>query len=613
MSSSPNTQGEIKSIEVTGRRNPPNWAVRQRQLIDLMNRAAVTFAERSTRPDGTLLWRTRWTSMDGTDNGYESFLSYPLFYLLGGGEHVHDLARKEWNAITWQFEQFGTVDREFAVGYDWFHHSESYTYIYYLALADPQHFMDRARALRYADMYIGEDPLAPNWDADHRMLRSPLNGSHGPRTVTTPEDWSYHRPILCDYLSPYEDIPGVDSTDPFVKVDWTDDAMFAQVLNLINERMTRGDVPLNLSATSLVTNAYLYTGEEKYKNWVLDYIRVWMERRDQNGGIVPDNIGPSGQIGELMNGKWWGGYYGWRWPHGARNIVEPACVEGGCAMLLTGDDSYLDLCRSQLDLLWSLRKEEDEVVKVPARHGDQGWFDYRCPDPLYYIHLYCLSQSAQDLARLDEVFPEREGFQNLNPRWYMGKAGVCPPTAWFAFIEGRNPGYPDQMIESTYAGICEKLDRLENDDTDPEKRECYHFHALNPVVPEGLVQMTTGSPAAIYNGGLLHAPVRYFDPETRRTGLPEHVAALVEEVSRDSVSLILVNTDVVDSRTVLIQSGTFGEHEFTTARVEGAEGDCQQIDGRYIAVRLGPSAQARLDLGLKRHVHRPSYEFPPFG
>ncbi|PIU66421.1 MAG: hypothetical protein COS85_04880 [Armatimonadetes bacterium CG07_land_8_20_14_0_80_59_28] len=91
------------------------------------------------------------------------------------------------------------------------------------------------------------------------------------------------------------------------------------------------------------------------------------------------------------------------------------------------------------------------------------------------------------------------------------------------------------------------------------------------------------------------------------------MAALVEEVSRDSVSLILVNTDVVDSRTVLIQSGTFGEHEFTTARVEGAEGDCQQIDGRYIAVRLGPSAQARLDLGLKRHVHRPSYEFPPFG
>ena len=87
MSTSSKMQGEIKTIEVTGRRNPPNWAVRQRHLIDLMNRAAVTFAARSTRPDGTLLWRTRWTSMDGTDNGSESFLSYPLFYLLGEGEH----------------------------------------------------------------------------------------------------------------------------------------------------------------------------------------------------------------------------------------------------------------------------------------------------------------------------------------------------------------------------------------------------------------------------------------------------------------------------------------------------------------------------------------------
>ena len=140
--------GTIPTLEAAGRGVPPNWAVRQRHLIDLMDRAAVTFAERSTRPDGTLIWRSRWTSMDGTDNGYESFLSYPLFYLLGGGEHVHDLARKEWNAITWQFEQFGTVDREFVAGYDWFHSSESYTYIYYLALANPDHFVDRTRALR---------------------------------------------------------------------------------------------------------------------------------------------------------------------------------------------------------------------------------------------------------------------------------------------------------------------------------------------------------------------------------------------------------------------------------------------------------------------------------
>ena len=150
------------TLHLKTRRNPPDWALRQRHLIALMDRAAMPFVEHSTRPDGTLIWRREWTSMDGTDNGYESFLSFPLFYILGGGEHIHALVRKEWDAITWQFTDYGTVERDFVTGFDWFHHSESYTYIFYLALADPHYHIDRIRALRYAAMYIGEDPLAPN-------------------------------------------------------------------------------------------------------------------------------------------------------------------------------------------------------------------------------------------------------------------------------------------------------------------------------------------------------------------------------------------------------------------------------------------------------------------
>lgn len=306
------------TIRTEGRGVAPTWAVHQRDLINRMDRAATRFVEHATRPDGSLIQRTVWTSMDGTDNGYEAFLSFPLFYLVGGGEHIHELARKEFDAITRQYAEYGTVDREFVTGFDWFHHSESYTYVYYLAMCDPHRHLDRSRDLRYAAMYMGEDTLAPNWDAEHRIIRSPLNGSHGPRFVTTTTDWDYHRPILANYLAPFEDIPGTDSSDPMFKVDWTDDAMFARILEMINARMTRGDVPLNLSATSLVTNAYLHTGESKYRDWVLDYLQTWMERRDRNGGLMPDNVGPSGQIGELMNDKWWGGYYGWRWPHGAR-------------------------------------------------------------------------------------------------------------------------------------------------------------------------------------------------------------------------------------------------------------------------------------------------------
>ena len=291
------TSNDRSILRAEGRTAPPHWAVRQRHLIDLMDRAAVPFTRHATRPDGTLIQRTVWTSMDGTDNGYEAFLSFPLFYLLGGSELIHRTARREWDAITWQYANYGTVDREFVTGFDWFHHSESYTYIYYLAMADPGHYIDRNRALRYAAMYTGEDPLAPNWDAEKRMIRSPLNGSRGPRFVTTRTDWEYHRPILAGYLSPFEDIPGADSRDPMFKVDWTDDETFARVLALINERMTRCDVPLNLSAASMITNAYLYTGEEKYRRWVLDYLARWVEHRDANGGIMRTTSGPAAESG----------------------------------------------------------------------------------------------------------------------------------------------------------------------------------------------------------------------------------------------------------------------------------------------------------------------------
>jgi len=601
----------LTTIAVTGRQNPPNWAVKQRHLIDLLDRAATLFVERYTRPDGTLVWRKEWPGMDGSDDGYESFVSFPLFYVLGGGEHVHELARKQWNAVTWQFTEYGQVHREFDAYYDWMHHGESSTYIYYLGLANPYHHVDRRRALRFAAMYVGDDPDAPNWDPDLKMIRSPINGSKGPRFEMTAEDWVTHRPILARYLAPYEDIPGIDCSDPFVVVDWNDDRVFAKVLKLMNARMVPGDVPLNLNATSLVTSAFLYTGEEKYRQWVLDYLQAWGERKDRNDGTMPDNVGPTGKIGERMKGKWWGGYYGWRWPHGARMILESTLVAGCNATLLTGDPSWLDLHRSQTDLLWSLRVEKDGGIVVPARHGDQGWFDYRPVDPVTTIHLYFASQSDKDRARLEERFPRGMDWRAGR---HLGKAGSFSPVPWFGYIAGENPGFPEQVLEDTYTGICERMERIERDNEDVEKWDVHHWQNLNPVIPEGLVQMAMGTPAAVYHGGLLHASVRYFDPHRCRPGLSEHVAALVEKIAFDGISLTLVNTDPLQGREVIVQAGSFGEHEFTEVEFESTSGEKQSsaVHARHLQVRLGPSAQARLRVGLGRSVGQPSYEFPPF-
>ena len=152
----------MQVLEAVGRSTPPEWALRQRHLMEAMNRAAPRFVEKYTRPDGTFIWRDEWPGMDGSDDGYESYLSFPLFYVLGGSEEIHELGRRLWNAVTWQFTQFGTVTREFDGHYDWMHHGESYTYLHYFGLADPHHYVDRQRALKFAAMYTGEDPAAPN-------------------------------------------------------------------------------------------------------------------------------------------------------------------------------------------------------------------------------------------------------------------------------------------------------------------------------------------------------------------------------------------------------------------------------------------------------------------
>ena len=97
----------------------------------------MEFVEKYTRDDGTLIWRDAWPGMDGSDDGYESFYNFPLYYALGGPEEIHRLSRKLWDAVTRQFTGYGQIHNEFDAYYDWMHHGESYTYFYFFGLADP--------------------------------------------------------------------------------------------------------------------------------------------------------------------------------------------------------------------------------------------------------------------------------------------------------------------------------------------------------------------------------------------------------------------------------------------------------------------------------------------
>ena len=71
---------------------------------------------------------------------------------------------------------------------------------------------------------------------------------------------------------------------------------------------------------------------------------------------------------------------------------------------------------------------------------------------------------------------------------------------------------------------------------------------MNPVATEALINLTLGAndPNGSGHGPLpLHAQVRHFDPDRRRAGLAEDVAALVEKITPEGVTLTLVNTHPV--------------------------------------------------------------------
>ncbi|MBM4075061.1 MAG: hypothetical protein FJ267_05385, partial [Planctomycetes bacterium] len=473
---------DITTIELKTAAPPPGWALWERQVLDAQYHAAREFVAKYTTPEGQLIWRDEWPGFDGSDDGYEAFYNFPLCYALGGHEDFDRLSRKLWEAVTRQFTKYGQVYEEFDAHYDWMHHGESYTNFFFFGLCDSKNTTFRNRSLKFAALYTGENPSAPNFDSERKLIRSPITGSRGPHFVNTAEDWVTHRPILANYPLPFDDIPNIKSSS-----DWNDDDKFPFILEAINQRMMKGDVPLNLQSTSLITDAFMHTGDLKYKLWIEDYVAVWMKRVEENSGILPDNVGLSGKIGENMNGKWWGGYYGWKWPHGLFNQLESTVIGSTNAYLISGNPKYLELPRSVMNLVDRMGREEDGRWVVPHRHGDQGWYDFRPMNSNYPVHLWFVSRDPDDWRRVEKM-SDRSTWGKLNYRKGKGDSENAIP--WLGYLNGMNPNYPEQILQSTYEETLKRLKSIRVDQTTTDEQDVHHWQKLNPVILEGLVQLT---------------------------------------------------------------------------------------------------------------------------
>ncbi|WP_308635300.1 hypothetical protein [Paenibacillus silvisoli] len=619
----------MTKVRASSRIVPPQWALQEQQLFDTLNKAAKEFIARYTRPDGTLVWFDHWPGMDGSDDPYEAFMNLALLYALGGSDELHEASRRIFDGITWQWTQYGQLHRDFDKYYDWMHHGEGYLYLYFLGLAGPATLKDRQRAKSFAAMYTGDDPEAPNYDKAHKLIRSPLNGSMGPRFEVNEEDWSTHRGILDDYLAPYEDIPGVDFASG--KCAWSNDEVYGHLLRMMNDRMNRGDVPLNLNATGLLTHAFLMNGDEQLRQWVVDYVGAWQERAERNGGIIPDNVGLTGEIGEYNDGKWWGGYYGWRWPHGFMTIMEPltnACMN---LALLTGNLNGLQLAREQLDRNWELRREQDGRWLVPYKRFDSGWTDYREALPKYPVYLWSMSMADEDLERVERIPKDHDWNEVIVPK-YSGRDPVTGRETkhyigntqpWYQYIRGLNPGYPERILSANYEMIGNQLAKMRALEGDPYEwtehfsegvySAIHIWQEMCPIYFEGLLQLTLGGPMHISHGGLQFGRVRYFDTKAKRPGLPAGVSALVEKLTPDSATVQLVNTSLFHAHELVIQAGVFGEHQFTRAEIIGSQGDVLNIiavEGKWLSVELPEGTGITLRLCMERFVNTPTYAMP---
>jgi hypothetical protein len=565
---------------------PPGWALLEREVLRANAAACREFFARYFDERGWLLCVERWGGDDGPDDAIENVNDWPILHALGAPDAILALYKRAWEGHLRQYTLARTVEvpfarhgmyyKEFPVMFDWLHNGEGLTAFNTQGLSDPDDLRYQARTRRYAGFYLNEDPGAPNYDPKVRIIRSMFNGSRGPLLrPATALDWAGD-PIEIENR---------------FRLGHGERSYAEMLAHFKDYTETVGDHPQNLLATSLAMNAYMLSGESKYRQWVLDYVDAWRNRMAANNGIIPTNVGLDGTIGGGAGGRWYGGVYGWGFsvvvPQTGelahRNQHQLGFVGFANAYLLTGDDRYLAAWRRQADQVNAQRRLVDGRPVYPRMYGDRGWYDYA---PQRYelgaFETWYLSMQAADRAR-------------------------CSETPWMAYLDGKRPDYPEEALRGDLARIRECVAGMRADPTTPDTRLADDPMQFNPASVTALIELALGGIHPGHRGSLLHCRLRYFDPARRRAGLPEDVAALVEKLDGDRVTVTLVNVNQVEPRDVVIQAGAYAEHQFSGVTVGGRE---QALDTPALTVRLAPGAGGRIMLRTRRYANQPRLAFP---
>ena len=197
--------------------------------------------------------------------------------------------------------------------------------------------------------------------------------------------------------------------------------------------------------------------------------------------------------------------------------------------MLSRNTDYIAPVRRQVDNIFSAARTENGQTLVPHYYGESngkvGWYGYREGEFFATGALGNLSETTIELYlwSLDSADLQR----------------ILPKPARPASGAGLDRLPPGQQAELPGRRVAAGTARMFGEGARTGTSSGY---GPSPVAFEALANLTLGAANLYGSGDVLRSQVRYFDPERRRAGLAEDVAALVERIEPGSVTLTLVNT-----------------------------------------------------------------------
>ena len=179
-------------------------------------------------------------------------------------------------------------------------------------------------------------------------------------------------------------------------------------------------------------------------------------------------------MGETLEGKWYGGHYGWTFPHGFQFIADAMVVAGENERLLSGRDDSLTWVREQVEMLLSHAIEDASGhLLVPHKYADpdavieyagnepltrpdritdypnfnrkrqvDGWFEFGSLDPVHMAHVYADSLASRDLEVIRRIRdPTRNTWDRVLPGVAHGKCLGGQNHAWLNYLAGAFSDY----------------------------------------------------------------------------------------------------------------------------------------------------------------------------